>query len=80
MEDRCVCCGAVIPEGRHICPTCERRERKQKINMGYGQQKPLRIIRLIFRWWVLNRLAKKSKKQYNKQLNKSKEPKEETNG
>lgn len=26
MEDtnRCVCCGAIIPEGRMACPTCER--------------------------------------------------------
>ena len=23
MEDRCICCGAVIPEGRQICPQCE---------------------------------------------------------
>lgn len=23
-EDRCVCCGALIPEGRQVCPTCER--------------------------------------------------------
>ena len=23
-ENRCVCCGAVIPEGRQVCPTCER--------------------------------------------------------
>lgn len=22
-EDRCVCCGAVIPEGRMVCPPCE---------------------------------------------------------
>lgn len=22
--DRCVVCGAVIPEGRHVCPACER--------------------------------------------------------
>ena len=21
-EDRCVCCGAVIPEGRMVCPNC----------------------------------------------------------
>ena len=21
-EDRCVCCGAVIPEGRQVCPQC----------------------------------------------------------
>ena len=24
MEDRCLICGAVIPEGRQVCPTCER--------------------------------------------------------
>lgn len=23
MEDRCVCCGAIIPEGRMVCPQCE---------------------------------------------------------
>lgn len=23
-EDRCVCCGAEIPEGRQVCPNCER--------------------------------------------------------
>ena len=21
-EDRCICCGAVIPEGRMVCPNC----------------------------------------------------------
>lgn len=24
MENRCVCCGAVIPEGRQICISCEK--------------------------------------------------------
>ena len=24
-SDRCVCCGAVVPEGRMVCPVCERR-------------------------------------------------------
>lgn len=24
MDNRCVCCGAVIPEGRMVCPICER--------------------------------------------------------
>ena len=23
MENRCVCCGAIIPEGRMVCPMCE---------------------------------------------------------
>ena len=25
FADRCVCCGAIVPEGRMVCPTCERR-------------------------------------------------------
>ena len=24
MQDKCVCCGAVVPEGRQICLNCER--------------------------------------------------------
>ncbi len=24
MEDRCISCGAVIPEGKQICPQCEQ--------------------------------------------------------
>ena len=23
-ENRCVCCGTIIPEGRQVCPQCER--------------------------------------------------------
>lgn len=23
MENRCVCCGEIIPEGRMVCPRCE---------------------------------------------------------
>lgn len=25
MNNTCVCCGAVIPEGRQVCPNCEAR-------------------------------------------------------
>lgn len=28
MEDRCICCGAIIPEGRQVCESCERGDRK----------------------------------------------------
>ena len=23
MENTCICCGVVIPEGRMVCPNCE---------------------------------------------------------
>ena len=29
-EDRCICCGAVIPEGVSVCPSCLLRVRKKK--------------------------------------------------
>ena len=24
--EKCVCCGEVIPEGRQVCPSCERKK------------------------------------------------------
>lgn len=29
-DNTCVCCGAVIPEGRQICPSCEGEEKRRK--------------------------------------------------
>lgn len=29
-EDRCVCCGAIIPESRQICWECENKYIKNK--------------------------------------------------
>ena len=23
MDERCICCGEIIPEGRMVCPQCE---------------------------------------------------------
>ena len=25
MDNTCVCCGEIIPEGRQVCPNCERK-------------------------------------------------------
>lgn len=30
QENRCICCGAVIPEGMQVCPEC-REEQEKKI-------------------------------------------------
>lgn len=27
-DNRCICCGAAIPEGRMVCPSCETKERE----------------------------------------------------
>ena len=28
MVEKCVCCGAIIPEGRQVCPSCEEKENR----------------------------------------------------
>ena len=29
-ENRCVCCGEIVPEGRQVCPSCEARASEVK--------------------------------------------------
>ena len=28
MENKCVVCGAIIPEGRQVCPNCEMNDKE----------------------------------------------------
>lgn len=30
IESRCVCCGALVPEGMMVCPTCRANAKKAK--------------------------------------------------
>lgn len=34
-EDRCVVCGAIVPEGRQVCSECERKTKKDKKYNAY---------------------------------------------
>lgn len=34
-EDRCVCCGDIVPEGRMVCPNCEKQ--KPMKNLSHGE-------------------------------------------
>lgn len=49
--NRCVCCGEEIPEGRMVCPICEKGERKKtnqmrvKIKLDKGAIMPTRAHR-----------------------------------
>ena len=33
MEDRCVCCGEIIPEGRMVCPLCQEKP-NERLKVG----------------------------------------------
>ena len=39
MPERCVCCGAIIPEGRQVCPICENGNvgAEQAYRNGYAK-------------------------------------------
>ena len=39
MAERCVCCGEIIPEGRQVCPNCERALKSpREIDFDYGAE------------------------------------------
>lgn len=35
-SEYCVCCGAEIPEGRQVCPSCEQKVFGEKGGDGFG--------------------------------------------
>lgn len=37
MPERCVCCGAIIPEGRQVCPNCENAPLREKLVEIYNE-------------------------------------------
>lgn len=40
MNDYCVCCGAIIPEGRQVCYSCERMQESKDHVVNSAEQKP----------------------------------------
>lgn len=36
-EDRCICCGAVIPEGVNVCPSCLLSVSNKKIKTHFAK-------------------------------------------
>lgn len=44
-ENRCVCCGEIIPEGRQVCIRCERTTYGKETNMNEKQVD--RIIEIV---------------------------------
>lgn len=57
MEERCVCCAAVIPEGQQVCPEClasvpyetKPKERNQKMS-GKRDKQIRRIAKRLWRF------------------------------
>lgn len=43
MEDRCICCGEIIPEGRQVCEACMKGENMRN-NEGYNDPTPTQAM------------------------------------
>ena len=55
MENRCVCCGVIIPEGMMVCKTCEieaenRLTLKKKNRVSGSTEQPGKNKRRLFVW------------------------------
>lgn len=55
MENRCVCCGEIIPEGRQVCPSCEsgRFSEKERIEQFSTVMKP--YVPEDFFYWLIEK-------------------------
>ena len=54
-EERCVCCGEIIPEGRQVCPACESKVRTDRI---LADLKKLLTIKVGNSWTQLGYCSK----------------------
>lgn len=43
MDNRCICCGEIIPEGRQVCPVCEKVKVGNKLGRGVKFERIRRI-------------------------------------
>lgn len=54
MNETCLICGEIIPEGRQVCPTCEQRCREgftyDPIYYEFKEYVPTSIKQLISKW------------------------------
>ena len=53
-ENRCVCCGAVIPEGTQVCPKCTKEYWNHEAKVSRNARKGEVFKRIMFDWvWPL---------------------------
>ena len=51
--ERCVCCGAIIPEGRMVCPMCEQKEIKYG-NILQSRNATEEEVQMAYEWLYAN--------------------------
>lgn len=51
-ENRCICCGAQIPEGSQVCPICQREYMKYDGQVTKDRKRRM-IVQYIMNEWVI---------------------------
>lgn len=48
MENKCICCGVTIPEGRQVCPYCEAGviSKDKEENLCWSRQLEINLMKL----------------------------------
>lgn len=49
MENRCVCCGSIVPEGNMVCHSCEHNTIAKLMKKNYSDVKDDELIRMLRR-------------------------------
>lgn len=44
MEDKCVCCGEYVPEGRQVCKSCETVHGAEWIKNNLHQNSKVEVV------------------------------------
>lgn len=51
-EDRCICCGSIIPEGQQVCPLCQK-EATEKMQVAKWGKKSMDIFDYLMKDWII---------------------------
>lgn len=68
MENRCVCCGGIIPEGRQICSKCEQGTKNKQYSITKEIIEKLHLKKKDFRECLSNEETKLVR-EWNKAVN-----------
>ena len=51
-ENRCVCCGGIIPEGQQVCPLCQKEADEKLYNAERTLKRKSRLFWLLDNWVI----------------------------
>lgn len=51
-ENRCVCCGSIIPEGQQVCPLCQKEAEEKLAQVNRSAKRRDCLYYLLDNWFV----------------------------